>query len=277
MKNFIRRYPLGVFYVLTFLISWLGWIPQALYNRGLFPFDHPLFSILGGGGPTLAAVIVTWVLGGREAPKSLLNKLFRWKVRWIWFVFPLAYWGLVSALMVLIADLLGLTMLSLRNYAWHLLPAIFAALLLSNLWEEVGWRGFALPRLQERFSDQVVVLIMGLAWSLWHLPLMLDPNSPMSRLPWMGEIVFSLALTVIYTWLYNQSEGSLVPVALFHALSNTAGFLLLELGIFLVTYRWVVSLTSLAAGILLVLHWGQTRVGGTPRGASRDHQAVSDG
>ena len=61
-RNPLRRYPVASFYILAFAISWLGWVPQALFSRGMFPLDTPLFALLGGGGPTLAAIIVTLAL-----------------------------------------------------------------------------------------------------------------------------------------------------------------------------------------------------------------------
>lgn len=76
----------------------------------------------------------------------------------------------------------------------------------SRVWEEVGWRGFALPCFQERFGDLAIALIMGVLWELWHLPLALNPASPLSGLPvWLGPL-FSISQTIIYTWLYNLVE-----------------------------------------------------------------------
>lgn len=256
--NLLKRQPIVMFYVLAFLISWLGWIPQALYSRGLFPFDHPLFNFLGGAGPTLAAVIVIWALKGRDGARDLFTPLFQWRVRWGWFLFVFLFWFVVAAAALSLGVLFGQELPSLARFAWPALLPVFLTMLLSNVWEEIGWRGFALPYLQERLGDLKIALIMGFLWELWHLPLLLNPDNPMSALPWAGGLIFSLALSVIYTWLYNHTRRSLLLVSIFHAMSNTIAFVLLELDVFTSSYLWVVGLTAMCA-ILIVLRYGAHR------------------
>ena len=99
---------------------------------------------------------------------------------------------------------------------------------------------------------------MGLLWNLWHLPLLLNPDSPMAGLPWYGEIVFSLALTVIYIWLYLHTKRSLFFVTVFHAMSNTIAFVLLELGVFVSSYLYVVGITAVFA-IGIIARYGVKR------------------
>lgn len=82
---------------------------------------------------------------------------------------------------------------------------LFVSTRVSNVWEEVGWPGLALPCLQEPHGDLVIALRMGVLWELWHPPNTLDPSWPMSQLPWYGRIVFCLSLTVFYTWLYRNT------------------------------------------------------------------------
>lgn len=254
----IRKFPLIAFYILAFLISWLGWVPQTLYARGLLPVNIPLLGFLGGAGPTLAAIIVTWALYGSDGPRQLFAGLGKWRASWTWYALVFVFWFVVAGLALLLMSLRGHSLPSLGGFAWVSLFPIFLTMLLSNVWEEIGWRGFALPRLQERFGDLTIAFLMGLLWWAWHLPLYLDPTSPMSTLPWYGEIVFSLALTVLYTWIYNQTRGSLVFVTIFHAMSNTIAFLLLQIGVFQSSYLFVVGLTAVAA-LAIVLVCGPRR------------------
>lgn len=257
-SNPVRQHPIVAFYVLAFAITWLGWVPQTLYNYGLFPFDHPLFTFLGGGGPTLAAVIVIWVLKGKNGPRELFAPLFKWRIPRRWFLFVFLFWFVVAAIALGAGSLFGQGFPTAGQFAWPVLLPVFITMLLSNVWEEIGWRGFALPRLQERHSDLNIAFMMGLLWSLWHLPLLLDPTSPMSSLPWYGEIIFSLALTVIYTWLYNNTRGSLLFVSIFHAMANTIAFILLELNVFSSSYIFVVGVTAIFA-VSIVLFYGPQR------------------
>jgi membrane protease YdiL (CAAX protease family) len=254
----IRRHPVTAFYILAFVLSWLGWFPQALYGRGLFPFDHPLLSLLGGVGPTLAAIIVTLVSKEGDGIRKLFGPLFALRASFWWFAFAFGFWIVVTALALGIGTIFGQTFPALSQFAWVSLLPIFVTMLFSNVWEEIGWRGFALPRLQTGHGDLTIVFLMGFLWSLWHLPLLLNPASPMSQLPWYGEIIFSLSLTTIYTWLYQNTARSLFFVTVFHAMSNTMASVLLELGVFASSYLFVVGVTTIVA-IIIVLSYGTQR------------------
>lgn len=253
----IKRHPVFAFYILAFAFSWLGWVPQALHVRGLFPFDSPLLTLLGGSGPTLAAVIVLLLLQEKAGVRGLFAALFRVHVSPWWFVFVLSFWFVVAAIALGIGSLFGQPFPTLGGPMWSSLIPIFVTMLLSNVWEEIGWRGFALPRLQGKYTDLSVVVIMGLLWSAWHLPLMLNPASPMAALPWYGEVLFSLSLTAIYTWLYRGTGRSLFFVSVFHAMSNTVAFILMELGVFASSYLFVVGVTAIIAAAIILAYGPQ--------------------
>jgi membrane protease YdiL (CAAX protease family) len=264
-RNAIRRHPVIAFYVLAFALSWLGWIPQALHARGLFPLNNPLFNLLGGIGPTLAAVIVILTLREKGGLRNLFGPLFKWRASPWWYLFAFGFWFVATGIALGIGTVFGRTFPPLSQFPWSILLPLFIAMLFSNVWEEVGWRGFALPRLQEKYGDGQIVLIMGLLWSLWHVPLLLlNPSSPMSGLPWYGEITFSLSLTVIYTWLYLNTGRSLLFVSVFHAMANTIAFALLEIGAFTSSYAFVVGVTAIFAAALMLIH-GPQRLTRLPR------------
>lgn len=260
MKEYLRRNPIISFYLLAFGLSWLGWIPQTLHSRGMFPFDSFIFNILGAAGPTLAAVIVIWVRQGQKQVGDLFAALVRWRVSPGWFLFVFGYWFLAGGMAVGLMAFFGYQVVPLDNLPWISLVPAFILMLLSNVWEEIGWRGYALPRLQQNYSDRQIALLMGLLWSLWHLPLTLNPNSPMAGLPWFWELLFSLALTVIYTWLFNSTGGSLLLVSIFHAMSNTIASLLLEGDLFYSSYPFVVSVTGITALVLTLATLKQRQI-----------------
>lgn len=256
----IKRHPVAAFYILAFLFSWLGWIPQLLHARGLFPFDSPLFTLLGGVGPTLAALVVTLLRRESGGVRNLFRPLLWLKASPGAWIVAFAFWWALAALALGLMAAWGHSLPALARLRWTGLPPLFIAMLLSNVWEEIGWRGFALPRLRETHTDSSAALIMGLLWSLWHLPLLLNPASPMSALPGHGEVLFSLALTVLYTWLYAYTGRSLFFVTVFHAMSNTVAGALSELGLFVPSYPFVVGLTALAA-LAVLLRYGPRRFG----------------
>jgi CAAX protease family protein len=250
--------PVIAFYILAFVITWLGWIPQALYGRGLSSFNSPLLNFLAGGGPTLAAVVVILLIKEKGGLKKLFGTLFKLSVSFGWYVFVFGFWSVVTAIVLGIRAIFGQTLPLFSQFEWIELFPIFGYMLITNVWEEIGWRGFALPRLQSSFSDLKIVFIMGLLWSLWHLPLVLDPTSTMSRVPWYGLIIWELSSVVIYTWLYEQTRGSLFFVSVFHAMSNTVAYVLLQLGIYEVTYLPFVGVTTVFA-VAIILAYGKQR------------------
>jgi CAAX protease family protein len=115
---------------------------------------------------------------------------------------------------------------------WYLLlpalvPAFFVMLLFGGpLGEEIGWRGYALPRLQERYSAFVASLLLGAAWALWHLPLFFITGTSQSFTPLVPFLVSVVALAVLFTWVFNGTRGSLLVAVLFHGTVNfSAGVL----------------------------------------------------
>ena len=221
ISTWVRQQPLIAFYALAFAITWLGWVPQAAHSHGLFPFDSPLFYILGGVGPLLAAFIVLSVLRGKSDYEDLFRPLMRWRVGVIWYL--VALFG-YAALWIIAITLRGELATELEKLGPPLaLIQVFLVSLLAAVPEEVAWRGFALPRFQARYNALTASLIVGVLWALWHLPLLLTQGTVMSSYPLVPYLFKVVAVSVIYTWIFNSTRGSLLIVTLFHAASNTVG------------------------------------------------------
>lgn len=249
----MKKHPILWFYLLAFAISWLGWLPMVAGSRGVAPFAHPLFQVLlllPAIGPALAAVIVTAINEGKAGVDLLFQPLGKWRVGAIWLVI-----AVVTPALFLLAG-------KLMSQAWNLAAeaksptgnlvgiAIGTLImsLLSNTWEEVGGRGFALPRLQKNHNALVASLVVGALWGLWHLPLFFWKGNPMSSYPFLVWFIGTVALSLIYTWLYNSTEGSLFVVTLFHVLTNTFGVLISGVSVTALTIAYVV-----VAMVLLVV------------------------
>lgn len=215
----IKKQPVVTFYLLAFAITWAGWLPQVAYSRGSFPFDSPLFYILGGIGPGLAAYLVLGVLRGKECVGELFAPLWKWRVGAVWYAVAL----LANTVFWLAAiRLSGDTRLNVAPPGgWPTLLSTFLIAFFAAIPEEVGWRGFVLPRLQSRTSALAASLMIGVLSALWHIPLLLNVHSVMSSYEVLPYIVYVIALSVLYTWLYNSTRRSLLIVTLFHAASNT--------------------------------------------------------
>ena len=229
---------LAWFFVATFVVTWAFWVPAALLfgdRPGVqSPFFMPLFVVLQTLGAAGPSVVAYWMLrrsGGRGAVHSIVRRYTLWRVRFRWY--------LVAALLVPAIQLAGLLtggflsgerliepssplgeIVTDIGYlgALALFPVIIIAQLPSSpLLEEFGWRGYALPRLQERYSALTSSLILGLLWGLWHLPLTLAYGDPV--VPFLLKIT---AITVVITWVFNNTSGSMLLAMLCHASLNAS-------------------------------------------------------
>ena len=241
-----RRYSLPAFFVLAFGISWIVWVPTAVASWGLLPLQLPLplTGLLGAFGPSLTAIILTSASDGLPGLRQLLGRLLLWRVGIQWYAFVLFFPAAISlATMALYVSFGGLAPdfadpPVLRLYSlppelsevgpWPLLPFVFVQTLLigSPMGEEIGWRGYALPRLQASRSALWASLILGLLWGLWHLPLYLTYGHPLSEVFLGWYMLDIIADTILFTWVYNNTRGSLLLALLFHTSIAVTGWFL---------------------------------------------------
>jgi membrane protease YdiL (CAAX protease family) len=220
-------------------------------------------------GPLLSAVIVVGATEGREGLRRFLARGFRLSVGWRWLAFsmlmPLAFFAAGAAA----AGLAGRPLPGIRELGQiNFLPGLglWAWLLwtlTSGLGEETGWRGYALPRLQSGRSPLAASLILAVPWIFWHLPAFFYlPNYMSFGVMLPGFAVGVAAGSVVYTWLYNRTGGSILAAALFHGSFNfvTAS----RAGTGLVAA--VASTLVMVWAVLVVLQW---RAGRRPAGAAR--------
>lgn len=215
-----------LYFILAFLISWGIWVPLALTGG-----SDQLLLWLAGFGPTMAAVIVTGWKHGRAGLKKLLSGVFQWRVKPIWYLVSILGAPAVFAAALSLHVLLGgaYPQLADPNHMltepgqWPLAAVVFAYIFVfTALGEEIGWRGFALPALQSRFSGFASSLVLGVIWTLWHLPLFWFGGGFHQQLPFGWYALQITGSTFLYTWMYNRTEGSLLIMMFFHTASNAA-------------------------------------------------------
>ncbi|MCX7975627.1 MAG: CPBP family intramembrane metalloprotease [Bellilinea sp.] len=218
------------FFGITFTFSWLFWIPTVLSVRGaqlpngLKEFlESPLNP--AAFGPLVAALLVTFGEQGGKGVLAFLKRAFVLRFPKIWLVIsvllPMVIFGGAVWLSILVgARSPDLSVLSNPPFA---LIGFFVILLTSGpLQEEFGWRGYALPRLQTRFSPLVSGVILGFCWWIWHLPAVFIPSRFMANNP----IVFTalgiviILTSLLFTWVFNHTNGSLLTALLFHTAMN---------------------------------------------------------
>lgn len=254
---------LFLYFALTYLLSWGIWIPLALNG-----YSNQWLFWLAGFAPSLFAVALTALRGGRNGLRHMLLD-FGWKTKPIWYAISL----LGTPLVILVA--LGLHVVLGGDWPqyvdpnhlitsleqWPLVVVVFLYIFIfTALGEEIGWRGYALPRLQARFSPFTASLILGLVWACWHLPLFWMEGDFHQQLPISWFLLQVFGSTFLYTWMYNRTNGSLLIALLFHTSSNAAVGLLpvlpLDNGGSLRPLWIVVGLLWLLIGLILWIDRG---------------------
>ena len=229
----ITTRTLIAYFLLAFGITW-GL--SVIATKDLLPFAIPpvvrnICAIVLHYGPAIAAIIMVGTAGGRSAVWNLLSKLGRWRVGIGWYLFVFLFPLLVHLAAVVIDVWMGgqwpvfmsTTGMPQGISPILLIPLVFLPVFLqAGLAEEIGWRGYALPGLQKRYSALVSSILLGVIWWLWHFhPFNFAAVWP-TALPYLFGI---LAITILFTWIYNNTGGSLLLVALFHTWSNVCDWI----------------------------------------------------
>ncbi len=235
----VRQHPLFFFFLLTYVFSWVLLTPSVLAAWGILQGNFLITFVLHTFGPALAAVIVTNALEGKAGIQRLRQRIRQKSAGWPWYLFILLG---IPALVVLglivqqgmLASLQGLSPTLLVSYPLYFVAVWFGG---GPLGEEVGWRGFALPRMQSRYGPLGGTLLLGVLWAFWHLYEYLMPTQGGG--PGTGLTTFLtnfsmfflmvLSIAILFTWLFNHTQGSLFIAITAHASVNTPQVVLLPL------------------------------------------------
>jgi uncharacterized protein len=244
---------LAWFLALAFAVSWAVGLTGVL-TLGVLGLG------LGALCPGLVALALTRRFRGSARP--LWRQIVRWRIGWRWYaVALLAPAAVVSAAYAAVLAVGG---------AWEpetaptlaAVPIFLAlAVVLNGGPEEPGWRGYALPRLQVRFSALTATLLLGAIWAVWHAPLWFVPDLPFADMSYPAYATQIVGMSLVYTWLYNSTSGSVLAVMVLHAAQNTAqqyvpSSLLAEV---VMAGLWV------ALGLALLARFGADSLASTPR------------
>jgi membrane protease YdiL (CAAX protease family) len=235
----VRTGRLIAFFALAYILSWSWVVPLAaahqVVQRGSgWPTHYPALF-----GPAIAAIAVTAWTAGRPGVRDLLLRMGRWRVGlgwWLAALSPVLFLGLGLIAVALAGKPLPREAAfgSFSGIPQLGLVAVVLLIILGALGEETGWRGYALPQLQHRFSPLASTLLLAVLWFAWHLPqfLVIATYRDFAPVQYIGMLLGLTCGAVVLTWLYNGSGGSILLVALWHGLYN------------------VVSATQAATGLL---------------------------
>ena len=230
-RTFIRRHAISLFYVLTFVIS-LGTFLLILGPDGFFATGS---DIAGAGalaiaGPAIAGVLITGVVDGRPGLRSLVSRFLRWRVGARWYAV-----ALLTGPLVMSATVFGLSIWSsdfrpdivTSDDRAGIVATGIALGLVGPFLEELGWTGFALPRLRRHHGVLTTGLLMGVVWGAWHFPLFAGTRDPEGSVPAALLVVTLLfawlpAYRVLMVWVYDRTESILIAYLMHVPVSATA-------------------------------------------------------
>jgi uncharacterized protein len=207
----IKRHPVVAYFVLAYALTWAL---APLLTISLF------LGVVGLMMPAVAAIVVIALTEGRPGLQSLWRRLKLWRVGLRWYVIALGLPVLLSAIVVALSILLGAPV----QFEFSPVSVITMVVFVLVVGEEIGWRGYALPKLLQSHSALVASLILGVLWGGWHLPTFFIPGAPQAGIPFIAFLLFTTGASVLFTWLHLRTEGSLLIATLFHGAINSFGF-----------------------------------------------------
>jgi len=222
----MRQHPLFFFFLMSYAFSWIILIPYVLSVWGILKGDYSFLYILKPfAGPTLAAIILIGIIEGKSGLLHLRDRLKQRHAGWQWYLFILL--GIPALILVglivqpgISGSFQGMTSVILIKYLVYFVIVFFGV----ALPEEIGWRGFALPRMQTRYGPLWGTVLLGILWAFWHLLFFLTPGhgggpgTPLATYITSFSYFFLMviAIAIIFTWVYNHTQGSIFIANLLH-------------------------------------------------------------
>jgi len=245
----MRRRPLLAFFALTFGLTWgLGacfaiFPAQLTTVFGTVSVTNPLF-ILAVYAPSISAMIVSGLIAGPAGIRQLLGGFLRWQIGIRWYLAILVGIPMLDAIAMLLSAAVARTPLIIDHWyelfllgptghkivqaadaggLWRVMPAILGSFLADPgpLGEELGWRGFALGRLLKGRSALSAGVILGVIWGVWHLPAFIIAGTPQHNLSFPVFLASIVAVSVLMTWTFKGTGGSVLAAVLIHWTFNT--------------------------------------------------------
>jgi membrane protease YdiL (CAAX protease family) len=267
---FLKRHSLIIGILLMFLLTW----PIDLAHAGVLPIQVPFgVYILLGWGFIVASLIMTGLTVGKTGVISLLKRYVIWRVNWKWYLVAFFLVPTLSFLAILINAVYTKTPIDFSTVLAYEIFGPSANLLLLIVpfflfdaianGEEMGWRGYVLPRLQTKHNALAASLILAVIWALWHLPKFVTHWDTVTFLWFTVDVI---AKSILLTWMLNNTRGSLLLVTLFHASFNTSGVLLPianNLTDANVNMRAIIGIIEIITAVVVVFYAGPERLSRT--------------
>jgi uncharacterized protein len=226
----MRSGSLLKFFLLTYVVTWTVFIAVGALTLKMDTSGHARSALLGlmvlpgVFAPAIVAVLLTAQAEGRAGLKALLRPLFQWRVGWQWYVFALGFMATIKLTVALVLRATTGSWPRFGQESWYIMLAatIFSTVVGGQAGEEIGWRGYALPRLATRFGLAPASVLLGVIWATWHLPLFFIPGADLLGQSFPLYLLQVTAMSVVFAWLWWRTKGSLLLTMLLHsAINNT--------------------------------------------------------
>jgi membrane protease YdiL (CAAX protease family) len=216
-----------MFFALACAISWLDWGLVIASAHGWVRFKFGA-NPWGSFGPAFAAVVMIFIASGRAGVKALLKETLRWRFGSAWWLLALFGPLVLVAVSVGLALLLGTPLGTVKALDVAQTVLLFVAILIVGgpLGEEIGWRGYLLPKLLQHMGPVAASLIVAAMWAVWHLPLFWMPGAEQEGTSFAWFVLFVSAFSILTTWIYLRSGGSLLAAIAFHQSINVSTYFL---------------------------------------------------
>ena len=277
LRQVMQQHPLFSYFLLAYAFSWITLIPYILSEWGVLPKASffTLFYIIHTFGPSLSGILMTRILEGKEGLIRLRARINQRQAGWQWYLFILL--GIPALVMIgvvvqpgALASFQGFTPAILISYVINYVLVFFAG---GPLGEEIGWRGFALPRMQPRYGPLWGSLLLGFLWTCWHLVDFLTaskgggPGTSFNTflLNFLVYLLMVTSLSIIFTWVFNHTQGSIFTAIVAHASVNTPELALVPLFVavdMIALHR--AGLIAFAVTAILIILFTRGRLGYQP-------------
>jgi membrane protease YdiL (CAAX protease family) len=213
---------LGKFFVLTYAMTWTCFISLATLAVSTRTPLGALVVLLGVFAPGLVALSLTARAEGGPGVRALLGRILRWRVAAQWYLFAAGYIAAIKLTVALVYRVATGVWPPFGHEPWYLILGAIVVSTPVQAGEEIGWRGYALPRLTRRFGLARASILLGVIWAGWHLPQFFIPESDTYGQSFFVFVLQVTALSVAMAWLYAHTNGSLLLVMLMHAAVNNS-------------------------------------------------------
>ena len=223
---------LALFFLLVFGLNATLWVSVSIFGLKMpAGFTDPTFplwllvALPATFGPTIAAFLLTAITEGKSGVKALWGRFWNRNLSIKWLLVSLFFFeglGLVANLVARIVDGQPYPIVDAPNPLWTIIPLFLQMFVTTGMGEEFGWRGYVLPRFQAKWNALTSSIILGLIWASWHIQAFFIPGLPLYQRNFLEYVPGIILASIVYTWIFNNTKGSVLAAALIHTAVNTS-------------------------------------------------------